>query len=208
MNWFYAKDGRQIGPVNFSEIERLRAEGQLTDDTLVWQQGTANWVKLSSVSQPLAEEPVMEKPVVEVPASPILTPTTPQSVASAATALPDYGDLLCWGIIGILLPCAGLAVYIALGVLHVLEFSAVRKAITAGQLQETDYSKIHPALFILGLVCCGAICYPLFMHFRNRTGYFKPQPHAVWVAIVAVVLSIGINLAINLGTAALQQAPQ
>ena len=60
MNWFYAKDGRQIGPVNFSEIERLRAEGQLTDDTLVWQQGTANWVKLSSVSQPLAEEPVME----------------------------------------------------------------------------------------------------------------------------------------------------
>ena len=208
MNWFYAKDGRQIGPVNFSEIERLHAEGQLSDDTLVWQQGTANWVKLSSVSQPLAEEPVMEKPVVEVPASPILTPTTPQPVASAPTALPDYGDLLCWGIIGILLPCAGLAVYIALGVLHVLEFSAVRKAITAGQLEETDYSKIHPALFILGLVCCGAICYPLFMHFRNRTGYFKPQPHAVWIAIVAVVLSIGINVAINLGTAALQQAPQ
>jgi GYF domain 2 len=208
MNWFYAKDGRQIGPVNFSEIERLRAEGQLTDDTLVWQQGTANWVELSSVSKPAAEEPVLEKPVVEVPASPPLTPTTPQPVTSAATAMADYGDLLCWGIIGILLPCAGLAVYIALIVLHFLEFSAVRQAIAAGRLPETDYSKIHPALFILGLVCCGAICYPLFMHFRNRTGYFKPQPHAVWVAIVAVVLSIGINLAINLGTAALQQAPQ
>ena len=208
MNWFYAKDGRQIGPVNFSEIERLRAEGQLTDDTLVWQQGTANWVKLSTISQSAAEKPVLEKAVVEVPASPPLIPTTPQSVTGAATALPDYGDLLCWGIIGILLPCAGLAVYIALIVLQVLEFSAVRKAIAAGQLHETDYSKIHPALFILGLVCCGAICYPLFMHFRNRTGYFKAQPYAVWVAIVAVVLSIGINVAINLGTAALQQAPQ
>jgi hypothetical protein len=56
--------------------------------------------------------------------------------------------------------------------------------------------------------CCGAICYPLFRHFRNRTGYFKPQPYAFGVAIVAVVLSIGINAAINLGTAALQQAPQ
>jgi hypothetical protein len=202
MNWFYAKDGQQIGPVDFSEIERLRAEGQLTDDTLVWQQGTANWVKLSSVSQA-----VPEKPIVEVPATPPLTPAPPP-VTSAATTLPDYGDLLCWGIIGILLPCAGLAVYIALIVLHVLEFSAVRKAITAGRLQETDYSKIHPALFILGLVCCGAICYPLFMHLRNRAGYFKPQPSAVWVAIVAVVLSIAINVAINLGTAALQGTPQ
>ena len=208
MNWFYAKDGRQIGPVNFSEIERLHAEGQLSDDTLVWQQGTANWVKPNWVKLSSVAKPVLEKPVVEVPASPPLNPTIPQPVTSAGTALPEYGDLLCWGIIGILLPCAGLAVYIALIVLHVLEFSAVRKAITAGQLQETDYSKIHPALFILGLVCCGAICYPLFMHFRNRTGYFKPQPHAVWVAIVAVVLSIGINVAINLGTAALQQAPQ
>jgi hypothetical protein len=203
MNWFYAKNGQQIGPVDFSEIERLRAEGQLTDDTLVWQQGMANWVKFSSVSKPAAE-----KPVVEVPVSPTLTPTLPESVTSRTTALPDYGDWLCWGIIGILLPCAGLAVYIALIVLHVLEFSAVRKAIAAGRLQETDYSKIHPALFILGLVCCGGICYPLFMHFRNRTGYFKLQPYAVWVAIVAVVLSIGINVAINLGTAAVQQAPQ
>ena len=213
MNWFYAKDGQQIGPVDFSEIERLRAEGELADDTLVWQQGMANWVKLSSVSKsvlekPAIEKPVIEKPVVEVPASPTLTPATTAPITNAAAALPDYGDWLCWGIIGILLPCAGLAVYIALIVLHVLEFSAVRKAITAGQLQETDYSKIHPALFILGLVCCGAICYPLFMHLRNRTGYFKLQPSAVWVAIVAVVLSIGINVAINLGTAALQQAPQ
>src|SRR4029453_16149360 len=99
MNWFYAKDGQQIGPVDFSEIERLRAEGQLTDDTLVWQQGMPNWVKLSSVSKPAAE-----KPVVEVPAGPTLTPTPPQPVTSAAAALPDYGDLLCWGIIGILLP--------------------------------------------------------------------------------------------------------
>jgi GYF domain 2 len=203
MNWFYAKDGQQIGPVAFSEIERLRAEGQLTDDTLVWQQGMPNWVKLSSVSKPAAE-----KPVVEVPVGPTLTPTPPQPVTSAAAALPDYGDLLCWGIIGILLPCAGLAVYIALIVLHVLEFSAVRKAIATGRLQETDYSKIHPALFILGLVCCGAIGYPLFMHLRNRAGYFKPQPYAVWVAILAIVFSIGINVAINMGTAALQHAPQ
>jgi GYF domain 2 len=212
MNWFYAKDGQQIGPVEFSEIERLRSEGQLTDDTLVWQQGMTNWVKLSSLSKTSAG----------IPEAPTLTPAPPQPVsggsqpvpsgsqpvASGSSPLPDYGDFLCWGIFGILLPCAGLAVYIALIVLHVLEFSAVRKAIAEGRLKDSDYSKIHPALFILGLVCCGGICYPLFMHFRNRAGYFKPQPYAVWVAIIAVVLSIGINVALNIGTTALQQPTQ
>ena len=198
MNWFYAKDGQQIGPVEFSEIERLRSEGQLTGDTLVWQQGMANWVKLSSL--PKTSGAVTEgAPLATVP-SPV-APDGPKAV-------PDYGDLLCWGILGILLPCAGLAVYIALIVLHVLEFNAVRKAVAENRLKESDYSKIHPVLFILGLVCCGGICYPLFMHFRNRSEYFKAQPYAVWVAIVAVVLSIGINVALNIGTAALQQATQ
>ena len=207
MNWFYAKDGQQIGPVEFSEIERLRSEGQLTDDTLVWQEGMANWIKLSEVEKKLSE--VEKKAPVEVRSVTPLPTVAPQGTAlSGSAALPDYGDLLCWGILGIMIPCAGLAVYIALIVLHVLELSAVRKAITEGRLKESDYSKIHPALFILGLVCCGAICYPLFMYFRNRAGYFKPQPHAVWIAIVAVVLSIGINVALNIGTAALQQATQ
>jgi hypothetical protein len=205
MNWFYAKDGQQIGPVEFSEIERLHSEGQLTDDTLVWQQGMANWVKFSS----------LPKTSREAPEGSTLTPVPPQPVSETArpvqagtTALPDYGDILCWGILGILLPCAGLAVYIALIVLHVLEFTAVRKAIAEGRLQDSDYSKIHPVLFILGLVCCGGICYPLFMYFRNRTRYFKLQPYAVWVAIIAVVLSIGINVALNLGTTAVQQGAQ
>lgn len=206
MNWFYAKDGQQIGPVEFSEIERLHSEGQLTDDTLVWQQGMANWVKLSSLPKPSAETSTAP-PLTPIPPQPAV-PAVTQPVQTGSTPLPDYGDILCWGIIGILLPCAGLAVYIALVVLHVLEFSAVRKAITEGRLKDSDYSKIHPALFILGLVCCGGICYPLFMHFRNRTGYFKLQPYAVWVSIIAVVLSIGINVMLNIGTAALQQGTQ
>jgi GYF domain 2 len=195
MNWFYAKDGEQIGPVEFSEIERLHSEGALTDDSLVWQQGMADWVKISTLLK-TKEAPVLA-PTAET------TQTTTLSSASP-TALPDYGDLLCWGILGILIPCAGLAVYIALIVLHFLEFSAARKAVAEGRLQASDYSKLHPALFLLGLICCGAICYPLFMHFRNRAGYFKPQLRAVWVAIVAVVLSVGINIAINLGTATQQ----
>lgn len=208
MNWFYAKDGQQIGPVDFSEIERLHSEGQLAGDTLVWQQGMTNWVKLSSVlKEPggLSAAPPLP-PAAPPPGLDSQSPATLPGKSSAA--LPDYGDLLCWGILGILVPLAGVAIYVALIVLHVLEFNAARKAVAEGRLQPSDYSKIHPVLFMLGLICCGAICYPLFMYFRNRAGYFKPQPYAVWIAIVAVILSIGINVAINIGTVMLQQSAQ
>lgn len=57
MNWFYSKDGQQVGPVAFTEIERLYSEGQLNDDSLIWQQGTTNWVKLSA-ARAAASEPV------------------------------------------------------------------------------------------------------------------------------------------------------
>jgi len=199
MNWFYAKDGQQIGPVEFSEIERLHSEGQLTDDTLVWQQGMANWVKLSTL---------LKTQSGVAGGSTMATVEPPGAQGRSAAILPDYGDLLCWGILGILLPWAGLAVYVALIVLHVLEFSAVRKAVTESRLKDSEYSKIHPVLFILGLICCGAICYPLFMYYRGRAGYFKPQPYALWVAIISVVLSIGINVALNIGTSALQHSAQ
>jgi len=49
MRWFYAKDGQQTGPVEFSEIKRLHAAGQLTAESMIWQEGTPNWVKLSTV---------------------------------------------------------------------------------------------------------------------------------------------------------------
>ena len=123
-------------------------------------------------------------------------------------ALPDYGDILCWGIIGILLPVAGLAVYIALIVLHVLEFSAARKAITEGRLQPSDYSKIHPVLFILGLVAAAAFAIRFSCISEIGRDILSPSPTRSGSPIVAVIVSIGINVAINIGTVILQQSTQ
>jgi len=46
------------------------------------------------------------------------------------------------------------------------------------------------------------------MHWRNESGYFKPQPHAVWFAIVIIVVSIGIGAMMNLAQYALQAVGQ
>jgi len=192
MQWFYAKDGQQTGPVDFSEIKRLHSEGQLTDETMVWEQGSPNWVKLSSVLGGGAAP------------RPVLSGTS----LSAGKLKSDYGDFLCWGFIAILVPCAGLLVYLGLVVLHCLEFFEARKAVAEGTLPESDYSKMHPALFILGFICCGGLLYPLFMHYRNKSGYFKQQPHAVLVAIITIVISIGfaiVTAVVQAGAAAATQ---
>ncbi len=91
MNWFYAKDGQQIGPVEFAEIERLQTEGQLTGDTLVWQQGTANWVKLSTL---LAPGPVSPDPV-----PPAITVTSQNNPLAIASLVLGIVGLLCCGVV-------------------------------------------------------------------------------------------------------------
>jgi len=197
MKWFYSKDGQQIGPVDFSEIQRLHSEGQLAADSLVWEQGSPQWVPLSSVIGGTT-----------VPAAPVTAPAFGSSlpVSAPGKLKSDFGTILCWGILALLIPCVGTIVYIALFVMHLMEYFEVRKAVQAGQLPASDYSKVHPALFIIGLFCCGIIGYPLFMHYRNTSGYFKQQPYAVWVAIAAIVLMIGINVVIQVISAAAQAA--
>ncbi len=46
MNWFYESGGQQQGPVTDEELDRLIAEGKVTQATLVWKEGQANWLPL------------------------------------------------------------------------------------------------------------------------------------------------------------------
>jgi len=43
MNWYYAINDRQIGPVSPEQLEGLRRTGEIHDDTLVWRDGMNAW---------------------------------------------------------------------------------------------------------------------------------------------------------------------
>src|SRR5579872_4178844 len=43
MTWYYADNGRQIGPVEESALDDLVKSGVVRDDTLVWREGLPNW---------------------------------------------------------------------------------------------------------------------------------------------------------------------
>jgi uncharacterized RDD family membrane protein YckC len=49
MNWYYSDGGRQVGPVDETELNRLVTVGTVRSDTLVWHDGLASWQPLGVV---------------------------------------------------------------------------------------------------------------------------------------------------------------
>lgn len=60
MDWYYAADGQQRGPVSEAELARLLSEGFLTGDTLVWRPGMTDWQPYRIVA---AEPPAAAAPM-------------------------------------------------------------------------------------------------------------------------------------------------
>ena len=48
MDWFYALNGEQHGPVSDSQLDELIRAGTVAPDALVWREGMADWQPLSA----------------------------------------------------------------------------------------------------------------------------------------------------------------
>ena len=64
MKWYYADAGRQVGPVDDTQLDELVRSGAVRDDTLVWRDGMANWQAHSAVRGPAKPIPI---PAAAVP---------------------------------------------------------------------------------------------------------------------------------------------
>ena len=72
MDWYYAINGQRVGPVSESNFAQLVANGVITEDTLVWRKGMAQWVRWDAIA-----------PTVELPAAERIS-TTPGLTGEAA----------------------------------------------------------------------------------------------------------------------------
>jgi len=66
MNWYYVDAGQQAGPVDDAQLEELLRSGRIQNDTLVWQEGMANWAPYSQAKTP---PPAAAPPVAAFPGS-------------------------------------------------------------------------------------------------------------------------------------------
>lgn len=62
MNWFYAQDGKQIGPVDEGELDGLVRRGQILAATLVWRSGLEDWRPYAEVRPPSGPLPLAQAP--------------------------------------------------------------------------------------------------------------------------------------------------
>ncbi len=49
MNWYYSDGGKQVGPIDETELNRLVTLGTVRSDTLVWHDGLTSWQPLGVV---------------------------------------------------------------------------------------------------------------------------------------------------------------
>jgi len=89
MTWYYALGNERQGPVDDAELDRLIASGTITNDTLVWRAGMADWQPLSQarprVAPPSAASDATRMiPVAGTPMSPA-TPVSPATPSAPTT---------------------------------------------------------------------------------------------------------------------------
>ena len=56
-DWFWARDGKQHGPVGPGEIRLLASSGQLRPKDLVWKEGLADWAEARKIKGLFPSEP-------------------------------------------------------------------------------------------------------------------------------------------------------
>ncbi|MDB6055956.1 MAG: domain containing protein [Verrucomicrobiales bacterium] len=49
MNWYYVKEGQQVGPISQGELAELFASGAITGETLIWRDGLPQWQSYNQV---------------------------------------------------------------------------------------------------------------------------------------------------------------
>jgi len=51
MNWYYAKNGAQQGPVALEDMKSRIAMGEIAPTDLAWREGMADWMPVSSIAE-------------------------------------------------------------------------------------------------------------------------------------------------------------
>ncbi len=129
MQWFYAKEGGQRGPVSDEEIERLVRSREITEADLVWHDGMENWTPAGRVPALAAMIPG-ENPAAHPPAVSPYTPPAAQAAPPAyVSSAPPVASYLWQSIVATLLCC------MPAGIVAIVYASKVEGLWRAGDLE-------------------------------------------------------------------------
>ncbi len=50
VSWYYARDGREMGPATFAQLQQLAGYGELQPNDFVWAEGMPDWIEAAQVT--------------------------------------------------------------------------------------------------------------------------------------------------------------
>ena len=86
IQWFYARDEQQHGPVNSAELKQLATAGQLAPEDYVWREGMSQWAPAANVKGLFSEG--LPAPALQQPVAVVSEPEEPPLAAPAETFVP------------------------------------------------------------------------------------------------------------------------
>ena len=82
MQWYYAKNGTQLGPVEQSELLARIAAGEVSASDLVWREGLPDWVPLGQLNELRVQAAEAGYPQVPMPGETSVSPYAPPSAGA------------------------------------------------------------------------------------------------------------------------------
>ncbi len=93
MQWYFAKNGVQMGPIGIDELKAKLASGEVSGTDMVWREGMPDWRKAGEVQElaviPAAPQQVVPQPTPSASNSPYSTPRAPSGY-NPGPAIPNY----------------------------------------------------------------------------------------------------------------------
>jgi hypothetical protein len=91
VQWYYARNDQQFGPVSGTELKQLAEAGRLSPDDLLWREGMDAWTTAINLRGLFSEEPGTVKPAEGAPVTvgQAAAGRVPTSAARAPVSLPS-----------------------------------------------------------------------------------------------------------------------
>lgn len=182
--WFYAKDGKQLGPVSWEQLYQLASTGLIQPADLVWREGMPQWAQASTIPNLFGGAGAAAPAVAASPAPSYQQ--NYQAVGYATSA--GYGGAqprpvtpMVMGIIGIIYASIG----IILGLIGLV--SAVSPQTRMMGMQAWSFASATIALALAVLLLVGGIMLVRYQRIGLNLVTSWAIAYIAWDIIVAIV---------------------
>lgn len=164
MDWYYAKNGQQNGPVETETLAQLYQSGQIAASDLVWNDTLADWAPIGTLQEFSAGEDASK----ESAPPPVTPPTGPTAGAAATTTrhlspvqhdgekIPTY----LWQSIVAILFCCWIPAIVSL-----VFATKVNPAIEAGDIAAAKHASHNAKIWFWVAVGLGILLYGIIIVF-------------------------------------------